>query len=477
VICTDKEAADPKLKAVLERLQYEMEGEGGVSAILTGDAAQFTWGRGLAHKGALEACFFEFIGRNPAARTAFLDCGIILEADSWTAWKLVDLESNTVQGGAAAISLLDGTAPAAVKKTLLSVFIKITEDHLAAASQSQWDIFKKNFFYKPPVPRIAIDTWKPEAVCYVVHCHAWGKFAGWDQFVKTGGDLARILRLEVDFTNFGEEKNGYLLVPPSKGKVMPSLTMLLNMGHKCMLPLLEPCKDEAELKASQPKGQVVFQMNAGSSPLYYILRGTERMFDPNNKYDVWVDENHDRAMADLLARLDKLGKKEVVATRDRYVSASNPDKGKWGLRPQIAMEAVIHKDEGITAAWVIDQLRFVGISLATHQDQYLAVSRMVGLEKYDAWVEKNHALPMDHLIKAIEKLGYKETKATRDWYAHDKNQKKGKFGARPRIALDAVLHKGEGPTAGWILNECEWAGLGEAATPDQYAIIKRTIGA
>lgn len=474
-ICSPEEAADPRLRPIMERLNEEMSGEGGVSAILTGDGAQFTWGRGLAHNGALEKSFMEFITRDKEAKRRFLDCGIILEDKTW---KVVDLESNTVQSGESAIGLLNGTKPEAVKKNLLSVFIKITEDHLASASQAQWDVFKKLFFYdvNPRIPPDAIANWTPEAICYVVHCHAWGKFANWTRFGSTGGDLKKILRLEVDYTGFYEDKGTHTLVPAVQGNRTPALTMLNNMGHGHMKTALEPWQDEAELKAKVQKGDVVFQMYKGTKPAYYCLRGTERAYDPNNKYDIWVEQNHAHSMENLLAAIEKLGKKEAQATHDRYVSAGNPNKGKWGLRPQIALEAFLNKNAGIGAAGILEKARTVGITLASTPDQYLALARMIGVDKYDAWVEKNHALPMDYLVKAAGNMKYQETQAHRDWYTSGKNQKKEKFGPRPRIAMDAILHKGEGPGASWILNECEWAGIGKNACPDQYDIIKRTIG-
>lgn len=473
-VCSPNEEAEPHLKAIFERLQIEMAGEGGVSAILTGDGASFTWGRGLGHKGALEPAFLEFITQNKKAKTAFLDCGITLEDKTW---KIVDVESNTVQTGDSAIGLLNGTQPVAVKKQLLSVFIKITEDHLASASQAQWDTFKKLFFYNSKIPDSIISTWSPEAICYVIHCHAWGKFATWARFETTGGDLRKILRLEVDYTGYFEDKGSYILVNPVQGNVTPSSTMLFNMGARHMLNILESWKDTAEMQSKVQAGDVVFKVPKQKDQTeYYVLRGTTKMFDSKNKYDIWMANHQGLPMASLLAELGKLDKKELAATRERYLDLANPNKEKFGMRPLVAIHAVTHKNEGLSVSWVFDKAKAAGITLEATPDQYNAISKTIGIDKYDAWVEKHQGLPMDALVREIGKLGYKETQATRDWYTSSQNQKKEKWGLRPRVAMDAVLHKNEGPGAGWILNDAERAGITATGNWDQYEVLMKTIG-
>ena len=102
----------------------------------------------------------------------------------------------------------------------------------------------------------------------------------------------------------------------------------------------------------------------------------------NSRYDAWMEQHHFLSMVDLLAALDRLGRTEVQAMRNRYVAADNPVKGKWGLRPQVAMDAVLHKQEGPTAAWIFDQLGFAKIYRETHPDQYRAVGDMIGLDPF-----------------------------------------------------------------------------------------------
>jgi hypothetical protein len=288
----------------------------------------------------------------------------------------------------------------------------------------------------------------------------------------------------VDFTNYYEKKKSekvdYILVPYIKGNVTPAPTMLNNMGHDCMKSkdVTVFWKDSAELQRNVRTGDVVFQMG-DKNPSYYALQDTSQVFDANQKYDVWIEKHHALPMAGLikeLGKLDKTGKKEVQATRDRYVAENNPNKGKWGLRPQIAMDAVIHKNEGIGAAWLFDQFKFAEITITESNDQYLAVSESIGLNKYDVWVEKNQAKPMDHLIQEIGKMKYAEIKNTRDWYASPKNLKKEKWGPRPRVALDAMLHKNEGQGAAWILNEAANAGISASQNQNQYDILKKTLG-
>src|SRR5690606_7263639 len=45
VVVSPTEAADPKLREVVLKVYDEMHEEGGISAVMTGDAAFFTWGR------------------------------------------------------------------------------------------------------------------------------------------------------------------------------------------------------------------------------------------------------------------------------------------------------------------------------------------------------------------------------------------------------------------------------------------------
>jgi hypothetical protein len=475
-VCTPAEAADPKLKPIFERLYEEMRGEGSVSSVLTGDGVKFTWGRGLGHGGGLEPAFLNFITTDAAAKKEFLDCGITLEGKTW---KIVDTESNTVQVGEGAIDLLNGYEPADKKKALLSVIVKLTRDHIGSAAQAQWDSFKKQFFYGVKPPDTVIQTWTPVAVCYVIHCLAWGKFAGWDRFAATGGDLKKILRLEVDFTGYYDRKKSprgdYLLVNYVRGSVTPAPTMLRNMGKECMFAVLAKWADAAEMDRFVQPGDVVFQLGAAGGP-YYGLQGTSKIFDSKSKYDIWIDENQGLPMAALIKKLEGLPKGETKATMDRYAAEDNPNRMKYGFRPQVAMQAVLHKNEGLAAAHLIEFAASADITLASNPDQYNAICNEIGLGKYDTWVEKNHALPMDRLIAEIDKLGYKEAKATRDWYASETNPKKQKWGLRPTVAMDAVLHKNEGQGAAWILNECAQAQISATSNPDQYLIIKKTLG-
>ena len=91
-----------------------------------------------------------------------------------------------------------------------------------------------------------------------------------------------------------------------------------------------------------------------------------------------------------------------------------------------------------------------------------------------------HYYSMSHLLSYFDKVrdkggrdkGYPRLKAMRDFDASDQNRRKELVGPRPRIAMDAVLHRGEGESGRWILNECKYANL----PPDQVELIRKKVG-
>ena len=91
-----------------------------------------------------------------------------------------------------------------------------------------------------------------------------------------------------------------------------------------------------------------------------------------------------------------------------------------------------------------------------------------------------HHYSMAHLLTYFDKVrdkggknkGYARLKAMRDFYASDQNRRKELVGPRPRIAMDAVLHRGEGESGRWIHNECQYASL----PVDQVDLIKKKVG-
>jgi hypothetical protein len=386
ILSKPEEQSNAKLKAVIERLHVEMGGEGGVSAVMTGDSAKFTWGRGLAHGGGLEGPMKYFIEHCPAAKTAFLDHGIILEGTK--DWKIVDTDNKCIKAGESAIDYLNGSSPEKLKKTLLSAFIKISEDNGQSAATAQWVSFKEQYFYQDKPSEDIINSWSPEAICYVVHCKAWGSFAGWSRFKNTGGDLKKILRMEVEFTKFNENKGSYLYVPSklSTKEIYPAITMLLNMGHRHMIDsnTVEPV-DSAD---AAENGDIIFQMDkksSGAKSEYYILRNVPSQYDPKEEMNIYIANVQGYSMDTLLKEFAKMrgttntGYNKLKAHRDWYADPSNPKKEKWGLRPMVAMDAILHKNEGDTAAWILDVCKSVDISETNCWDQYDLIKKTIGI--------------------------------------------------------------------------------------------------
>ena len=114
VLVSPQEEQNPRVKEIITRLSVEVGGEGRTASVMTGDAASFTWGVGLAHGGSLEAWVNDWFASTPAAKDALLDLGITL---SGTTWKIVDTATRTVKTGEEAIALVNGREPAATKSS------------------------------------------------------------------------------------------------------------------------------------------------------------------------------------------------------------------------------------------------------------------------------------------------------------------------------------------------------------------------
>ena len=387
-ICTPEEERNPRLKALIERLYVEVGGEGAANAVMTGDSAGFTWGSGLAHNpkgGFLELWVNEFFAASPQAKAALLDLGITLEGNTW---KVVHTASGTVRVGEQAIALINGAEPAETKKLLLSIFMNVAEQFGTEAANAQWSVTKKRFFYdaKTGPPREVIDdatAWDPKAVCYVIHCAMWGTFAGWHRFKKTGGDSKKILRLEVDYTRYYENRGTYILVPSKLGEreIFPSITMLRNLGAGYMITdrFVEPLDALADAR----KGDVVFQMNRTATPGLYVLRGVPPVYDPEREMMDEIIAVQAYSMAALLAHFGRIrdqggknkGYQRLKAMRDYYASDRNPRKESFGLRPRIAMDAVLHRAEGEASRWILDD----GQRASLPGDQVQLIKKTVGL--------------------------------------------------------------------------------------------------
>jgi hypothetical protein len=387
VVCTPDEDQNPRLKELITRLNAEVAGEGRTSSVMTGDRAGFTWGRGLAHGGSLEAWVNEWFTASPQARDALLDLGITL---SGTTWKIVDTATKVVKVGEQAIAHVNGREPADTKKLLLSIFMNVAEQFGTEAANAQWNVTKRNFFYNkvygPPKEIIDNPTaWSAKAVCYVIHCGMWGSFAGWQRFKATGGDSKKILRLEVEYTRFYEKKETFILVPPRFGQggaISPSGTMLLNMGARYMIDdhIVEPLNALADAQ----KGDVVFQMDpAASKQPLYVLRGVPVMYDPQEELMDEILSVHHFSMTELLKYFDKVrdkggrnkGYARLKAMRDFYASDQNRRKEAVGPRPRIAMDAVLHRDEGQSGTWILDQCQ----SAKLPPDQVELIKKKVGI--------------------------------------------------------------------------------------------------
>ena len=365
------DVTDKRARAVLDRFKVEITGEGGNSAVVTGDPAYFTWGTGHAHSGCLEPWVNLLCkaAQGEVFKRDMLDHGITLEDKTW---KIVDTDKKTIHTGSDALSFLVGHDPSGedTRQRILTACAVIAEKHGEVVAQAQWDTLVKVFFRA--VPASVIASWDPVPICYVMHCHMWGNFPGWSSFSGFGGDLHKILALEA--SKFSTASGDHREV--SEGR---SGTMLVNMGHKCMIDqgIVQPLAD-----APRP-GDVVFKMpkgrgatSGGQSGLPYVLHGgavTSR--SPNDQIMEDIANHHYYEINALLAYFRSRGYATVLKMRNWYASNDNPEHGKWGPRPLIAMDAILHANEGSSARWILDQCRWNSLP----SDQTEVIKRTIGI--------------------------------------------------------------------------------------------------
>jgi hypothetical protein len=499
-----------KFVEVLDRMtNVELKGEGFNDSIMTGDGAVITWGTGLGYVGGgyMASAFADFLqspfhsygaGPGPDSATAlsmvsskaavikdkFLEHGIAMVDGQL---HVMDTVNRKVLIHNDAASFFNGHEEPEFKKRMLSTFVRLTQEFGVAAATSQWKVvFQKSIkASKDDILTAIKNGWPKELICYVIHCGMWGKFAKWPAFLAVGPDPAKVLRLEVDHTNFYSyvslpSGGDYVLVPPRKGAVAPAGTMLENMGAGYMKQFLIAWDTEVAFGNNVQAGDVVFQLNKPGGKggyHYFALRNTQQIDDANKELMDWVAANQGARMDLFLkAATARSQANKLTRTRDWYKASANPRQLDYGLRPLIVMNAELNKKNFPKALEVMALAREDGITFAALPDQYLALTKHLGLDKYDAWMDQNQGKAMDQLIAAIKTRTYTENKNNREWYASNANSKKEIYGPRPRIALDAVLHKNEGQASAWILDECVRAGITEAATPTQWAIIKDTVG-
>lgn len=493
---------EAKFLAVVNRMgTEELKGEGFSDSIMTGDGAVITWGHGLGYAGGgyMAAAFGEFLSTPDAGspsgtssptgaigkvKRRFLDHGIAMMDGQLY---VMDTRNRKIFAHTDAANYLNGHDDPDYKKRMLSIFVRLTQEFPLEAANAQWNVVLRNSILasKEDILTAIKNKWDTELITYVIHCQMWGRFATWPAFLKLGPDAKKVLRLEVDHTNFykhsqTESGKNYFLVPPKDGSRTPSGTMVENMGPGYIQKFLIPWKTEAEFQSGVESGDVVFQLNNTNGKPgyhYFALKGTSQIEDANAELTVWVEEHQGMSMASLLkAAAERSKQNKLTKTRDWYIAAANPRQMEWGIRPLIAMNAELAKSDFQKALEVMGHCKENGFSPTSLSDQYNAIVKHVNLGQYDDWVETHQAYSMDKLIQAIQLRSHKDNQHTRDWYASDRNPKKEKFGLRPRIALDAVLHKGEGQNSAWILNDCERAGINMQDTPTQLEIIKKTVG-
>jgi hypothetical protein len=303
-------------------------------------------------------------------------------------FRIVDTDNKNILFHLDAAKFLAGQEPADLKKRLLSIFIKVTGDFGVEAATTQWVVTKKKYVIadKAHILEMLAAGWSKEAICYVIHCNYWGSFAGYPTFKRTNGNLAQILRAEVEHTRyydvveFHDKTGSYRVVPHTRGSNSPSITMIANMGHGIMNSVLQSHKFKEEMEAAVRPGDIVFDMGPFTPPIkYYILRGTTAVQDEKDKFAAFAKSHHHLAMADLLGKLKAMGYADLKRRRDWYGEKDNESRAQFGPRLLVAMDAVLHKGEGEGSKWILDQARWAGISETSNWDQFELIKKMVGI--------------------------------------------------------------------------------------------------
>lgn len=395
VILTPEEEKDPKRKAVVLAVFQDMFKEGGVSAVMTGDDALFTWGRGISFLSpALPQSFRDFLQKAPGAKDALLECGITIVGSSNADWRIVDVKSGKVLSGKEAIQHLNGFEPAEEKKGMLSCIAKVTGDFLQQATDSQWYAFKLNFMYygAHKVPEDVIQTWPPKTVAYVVHAGAYGNFVdAWPEYGATHGDPAKILRIAAKRYQHTDVGN-HILVPQQAGSAAPSTTLLFGMGQEMMVNDGIVTRLDGYPGSAQA-GDVVFEITpkrqTAKTGTHMVLReqhAAAKASADSEPFDMekWVDAHQGLEMGVLLTACEDLGYDRLRHTREWYSRLVGPaDKPvpaeKDGPRIRLAMDAVLHKGEGEGGRWILDAAERAKLVPPQYEDQYNLLKAKIGI--------------------------------------------------------------------------------------------------
>ena len=472
-----------KKQEVLQRFHdVELGGEGYTSAVMTGDGAGFSWGSGLAHGGSLEPWVSQAykLAKGSLFKNRMLDFGFFLDGQTW---KIVDTDAGVTLEGEAAINFIQGhdSAGKDTKQRILSSFAEVAEEveNGSLAAEAQWTCLVNSCFKSALVGDTKeggqiFSKWAAEAICYVMHCSMWGNFAGWAAFAKTGGDLRSILRMEVDATKFYKDMGTYWVVPAEFGKnVTPAATMLNNMGAGCMLGVLWPWDDLPR------DNDVVFELSGGTKS---VLRGIGPYMLKDDELYAFVSKVNKDSMDDLLKAAAGL-KTKLKKLREQYnVKDSNRTVANYGYRVQVAMDAVLAK--GIATAK--DRQSAIESVYLDNEYKILPVDQQEVIRKYlkgtawDVWDSGNESgfiaqiqgYSMSALLSTLEARNYATVDKVRQAY-----ESEGKpFGWRPWIAMMAVLNRGGGSAAGWIVTHAGYKGPPKPLPRDQRRLIRQTIG-
>jgi hypothetical protein len=85
---------------------------------------------------------------------------------------------------------------------------------------------------------------------------------------------------------------------------------------------------------------------------------------------------------------------------------------------------------------------------------------------------KNMRAILDECSKIRDTKGYDRLNEMRAWYTSEVNSEKEKWGPRPRLAMDKILHRDEVPTPEWLIGALDGAKRNNELIEGDYELIK-----
>jgi hypothetical protein len=494
---TYKSAAD----GTLAHLQYvvweELSHEGGISAINAWDTAMLSWGKGFAYgnrknnkKYGLHS-LMKNIWKNTDVQDAFSQYGISYDVNSLF-FSVYNLQNRAIETDWNAVALIQSD------KSLLSVFIAIAEGtgtdvkNAKPVSQTVTDGQFTSIMTSFSTDRCPSDNalkWNDSLQALVGHISWWVPVAGWNKKTNYSTDNT----VQGILTTFGtimraKNKNGKEM--SSGAHLIEDVATFTNfkawanrvaaneLESKCRNPIPIPKEDFD--KSEKDFSEIMFIPAPTATGYYYCYPSVPKGYNADDTVFKFVSSVHFYSMPELLKAFQN---HTPVSDLQKILNVySERIYGTFGGRPRVAINVVLTKrgknDTKTRQSTIYDDTDYQVLP----KDQKDTIDTYLNQKTYKDeiwayWDSGDHATfykyvngrMMSHMISTFGSCSYQTLLAIRNEYATSET-----YGLRPRVAMDAVLHRGEGYGAQWLLND-----MGRITPPlpeDQQDIVKKTLG-